>query len=173
MNMAVLAVSLSQFWISSVPVYGMLYQMIDGVQWVLCRHGTCSYVVHLEPLSLHINLEKLLICIFSPQFHKERTEMYHVNGFVWSKHQTHITTAVVMKGIYWSFMGEFIFHRCVFPNMLIRFSICNTHMYIWCYVFFYCRKLLQQIMKKATRKIKKMINLQLYVFLLLLRKIKE
>ena len=38
---------------------------------------------------------------------------------------------------------------------------------------FYCRKLLQQIMKKATRKIKKMINLQLYVFLLLLRKIKE
>ena len=143
MNMAVLAVSLSQFWISSVPVYGMLYQMIDGVQWVVCRHGTCSYVVHLEPLSLHINLEKLLICIFSPQFHnniqeegKERTEMYHVNGFVWSKHQTLITTAVVMKGIYRSFMGEFIFHRCVFPNMLIRFSICNTHMYIWCYVFF-------------------------------------
>lgn len=111
--------------------------MIDGVQWVVCIQGTCSYVVHLEPLSLHVNFEKLLICIFSPQFHnniqeegKERTEMYHVNGFVWSKHQTLITTAVVMKGIYRSFMGEFIFHRCVFPNMSIRFSICNTHMYI-------------------------------------------
>ena len=80
---------------------------------------------------------KLREAIFSPQFHnniqeegKERTEMYHVNGFVWSKHQTLITTAVVMKGIYRSFMGEFIFHRCVFPIMLIRFFICNTHMYI-------------------------------------------